>query len=156
MQSLYRTAFRLTGEASNAEDLVQETYKEAWRSFHRYEKGTNCKAWLFKIFFRLRNKQHRLWAKRKEVAIEEIPQSVFAVESEVENRLHLKTLLEILETLPEHYRTVLVLADVENLSYREIADSLNLTLGTVMSRLNRARGFLREKLEEQKKNSRSA
>ncbi|MFQ5740478.1 MAG: sigma-70 family RNA polymerase sigma factor [Acidobacteriota bacterium] len=143
--ALYRMALRLAEDASVAEDFVQETFKEAWVSFHTYQPGSNCKAWLFRILFRVRGRHLSSRNKLKWVPLEDVPEKRLAV-TDFRQRVEARLVLKILHTLPRHYQVVLVLADVENLSYREIAQTLGVPIGTVMSRLNRARKFFRSKL----------
>lgn len=154
--ALFRTALRIAREQAEAEDLVQETYKEAWGSFHRYRPGTNCKAWLFRILFRRWSRRLRRINRLTQVDLEEVSEERLAVMPDFEARLAHETVLDVLNSLPEHYQLVLILADVEGFSYREIADQLELPVGTVMSRLNRARNLLRQKLLEVCEESRSA
>jgi len=145
LDSIYRMAVRTVADPVLAQDLTQETFKDAWSSFHRYRLGSNCKAWLFTIFFRISNR-HRFRKQRFDsVALDEVPERVLSVVPRIEEQLERKLILEVLGGLPEHYRVVLVLADIEGLSYKEIGDTLHLPTGTVMSRLNRARGQLRER-----------
>lgn len=153
MAALFRTALRMTRNRAQAEDLVQETYTEAWKSFHRYELGTNCKAWLFRILYRVRGKQIRESVRAQEVLLEEAPLQSLTVQPGSEARIRYQEVLQLLASLPDHYQEVLVLADVEGFSYREIAEMLETPLGTVMSRLNRARSLLREKLDREQARS---
>ncbi|MFQ5929536.1 MAG: sigma-70 family RNA polymerase sigma factor [Acidobacteriota bacterium] len=156
MESLYRVSLSMTRDAALAEDLVQETYKEAWKSFRRYTLGSNCKAWLFRILFRVWGKHLRCAYRVKQVDIEEVPESKLALESDVQQRIERQEVLKILRTLPEHYQKVLVLADLEGFRYREIAQMLELPIGTVMSRLNRARALFRQKFLQESEKSQSA
>jgi RNA polymerase sigma-70 factor, ECF subfamily len=127
LQDLFRTAARLLGSASDAEDLVQETYLHAWKSFHRFQPGTNCRAWLFKILF------HRI---------------LLAFEPPVPEHLSDEDVLSTLEKIPPDFREVVLLADVQEFSYKEIADVLRIPVGTVMSRLSRGRKMLRTELAD--------
>ena len=153
MQSLYRVSLSMTKRKDLAEDLVQETYQQAWKSFQGYTAGTDCKAWLFRILFRLRNKQLRQARWWKPVDIDEVPEGLLAVQPEFQKNVEGKEVLRILQSLPGHYQTVLVLADIEEFRYREIARMLKLPIGTVMSRLNRARSLFREKFLEESRES---
>ncbi len=153
MQSLYRVSLSMTKRKDLAEDLVQETYQQAWKSFQGYTAGTDCKAWLFRILFRLRNKQLRQARWWKPVDIDEVPEGLLAVQPEFQKNVEGKEVLRILQSLPGHYQTVLVLADIEEFRYREIARMLKLPMGTVMSRLNRARSLFREKFLEESRES---
>ena len=158
VDSLYNTAYRMTRNAEDAEDLVQETYLKAYRYYDKFEEGTNFKAWLFKIM-----KNTFINNYRRQQALP--PQSDFAeIEDAFENQLAddvtrrsknpedelLEGVMDedvqrALDALPEDYRMVVTLADLEGFSYKEIADILEIPLGTVMSRLHRGRKQL-EKL----------
>ncbi len=143
----------MTKQGDLAEDLVQETYQQAWKSFQGYTPGTDCKAWLFRILFRLRNKQLRQARWWKAVDIDEVPEGQLAVQPDFQDSIENEEVLRILQSLPEHYQMVLVLADIEEFRYREIAGMLNLPIGTIMSRLNRARSLFREKFLEESRES---
>jgi RNA polymerase sigma-70 factor (ECF subfamily) len=143
----------MTKRKDLAEDLVQETYQQAWKSFQGYTSGTDCKAWLFRILFRLRNKQLRQARWWKPVDIDEVPEWRLAVQPDFQKNIEDEEVLRILQSLPVHYQTVLVLADIEEFRYREIARMLKLPMGTVMSRLNRARSLFREKFLEESRES---
>jgi len=146
---LYRLAKWLLRNQAEAEDLVQETFVEALRSFHRFEKGTNCRAWLIKIMYHLLSKRRRYTSRLQLVgdSDEQIAETVPApppsspevVEEEV---------LNALQRLPQPYQEVVILSDVEDLSYKEIADALAIPTGTVMSRLHRGRRLLRSELRD--------
>ena len=146
----------MTQKKDLAEDLVQETYQQAWKSFQGYTFGTDCKAGLFRILFRLRHKQLRQARWWKPVNIEEVPEGLLAVQPDFQKNVEGGDVLRILQSLPVHYQTVLVLADIEDFRYREIARMLKLPMGTVMSRLNRARSLFREKFLEESRGSQSA
>lgn len=143
--SLYRAALGMTRNPSLAEDLVQETYQEAWKSFAGYNAGTDCKAWLFRILFRVRGKHLRKQARFQWVEIEDVCEEHLAVEASETRRLESQKVLQVVQSLPEHYRTVLVLADAEGFTYQEISEVLGLPMGTIMSRLNRGRKMFRQK-----------
>ncbi len=147
LNDLYRVARRTLGCASEAEDIVQETCLQAWRSFHRFEPGTNIRAWLFKIMFHVVSHHRRKVFRLVTVAEEEsylFDQLVY--EPPVPAELRDEELLAALGRLPENYRAVLLLADVQEFSYREIQEILGIPIGTVMSRLSRARQALRRQL----------
>jgi len=146
--ALYRTARLLAQEAAEAEDLVQEVYLEAWKSFHRFEAGTNCRAWLFKILFHRLHHFRRRWAKAAKVEAFEEPedQESLAAEPPVPQEIRDEDVLGALEKVPAEFREVVLLADVQEFSYREIAETLKLPMGTVMSRLSRGRRLLRQAL----------
>ncbi|MEO6390445.1 MAG: sigma-70 family RNA polymerase sigma factor [Pyrinomonadaceae bacterium] len=149
MKDLYRTALRLVRLPAEAEDLVQETFTQAWRSFDRYERGTNCRAWLYKIlFFKVDHHRRRLQT-RSRFFVDADPETVVAtVQPIAETQLNEDAAMAALEALPEKFRDVVLLADVREFSYQEIATTLGIPIGTVMSRLSRGRRQLREKLGE--------
>ena len=148
LNDLYRTAARVIGNRSEAEDLVQETYLQAWKSFHRFEPGTNCRAWLFKIMFHLIQHRRRKWYNSKLVQEndEMLLQDTVAYEPPVPQHLSDEDVLAALETIPAQYREAVVLADVQEFSYKEVAATLGVPVGTVMSRLSRGRKLLRAEL----------
>lgn len=150
INSLYHMALRMTRNTQDAEDLVQETYLKAYRFFHRFQKGTNCKAWLFKI---LNNTYINSYRKRvKEPKIESIsdnpfyetPETILDVEEELIKRITQQEIKEALGKLPEEFRSVVILSDLEGFSYKEISEILDCPIGTVMSRLHRGRSRLKE------------
>ena len=148
IDDLYRTALRLTREAGDADDLVQETYMQAWKSFAHYELGTNCRAWLYKILF---NKfdHHRRKKYTQAKYFQEADELVFANSvhtPSVPEHLTDTEVIAALDKLPEHYRSVVLLADVHDFDYKEVAQILDIPIGTVMSRLNRARTQLKKSL----------
>jgi RNA polymerase sigma-70 factor (ECF subfamily) len=148
LNDLFRAAVRLLMNRDEAEDLVQEVYMQAWKSFDRYEQGTNCKAWLFKIMFhKLDHYRRRQFARGKYIidSDDETLESV-AYEPPVNHNLQDEEILDALNKLPLNYRAVILLADVEEWSYKEVADILHIPIGTVMSRLSRARKQLRQHL----------
>lgn len=148
LNDLYRTAARVIGNRSEAEDLVQETYLQAWKSFHRFEPGTNCRAWLFKIMFHLIQHQRRKWFNLKLVqeSDEMLLQDTVAYEPPVPQHLIDEDVLAAFEKIPVLYREAVVLADVQGFSYKEVAATLGVPVGTVMSRLSRGRKLLRAEL----------
>jgi RNA polymerase sigma-70 factor (ECF subfamily) len=159
VDSLYNTAFRMTRNAEDAEDLVQESYLKAYKYYDKFREGTNFKAWLFKI---LKNTFINNYRRRQQRP----PQSDFAeieesfetqVSDEVKRRVKspeeelLEDVLDedvqrALDDLPTDYRMAVVLADLEGFSYKEIAEILELPVGTVMSRLYRGRKLLEESM----------
>ncbi len=149
MDDLFRTARRVIGNPGDAEDLVQETYFQAWKSFHRYEPGTNCRAWLFKILFHVIQHHRRKWLNFKFSSISEgeMPlEDTLVYEPPVPEDLRDEEILRALDKIPRQYREVMILADVEEFAYKEIAAILSIPVGTVMSRLNRGRKLLRTEL----------
>ena len=163
MDQLYSAARRMTRNAADAEDLVQETYLRAYRGFGNFQQGTNLRAWLFRILTNAfinsyRSKQRKpksvdlagvedlylhqrlggdtkagLGASAEDVLMEMV------TESEI---------IDALESLPEEYRITVLLADVEGFAYKEIAEILDVPMGTVMSRLHRGRKTLQKRLLE--------
>jgi RNA polymerase sigma-70 factor (ECF subfamily) len=147
LNDLYRTAVRLMGDAGRAEDVVQEVYLQAWKSFDRFESGTNCRAWLFKILFYCANHQRRRWFRfplLKES--EEFLEANLTAKESVPEKLTDGEILAALDRISEDFRAVVMLVDVEEFAYKEVAEILNIPIGTVMSRLSRARKALREQL----------
>ena len=147
LDALLRTATRIARPRLDAEDVVQETYLRAWKHFDSFETGTNCRAWLFRIMFNVIKARSGVQSKRLEIPMDE--------ESEVESRPGNVVFFDPLKRIegqealsaatrlsPEH-REVLWLVVVEEFSYREASEILDLPVGTVMSRLHRARRELR-------------
>lgn len=161
MDALYSTALRLTKNKGDAEDLVQEAMLKAYRYFGKYERGTNCKAWMFKIMTNTFINNYRRAKKRKEVSVnEEIrPLAERAVASESNPlaehfgdqdtmffKLFGDEVKQALEDVPVDFRIVVLLADLQEFAYKEIADIIDVPIGTVMSRLYRGRRILQTKL----------
>jgi RNA polymerase sigma-70 factor (ECF subfamily) len=156
LDALYRTALRLTRNRAEAEDVVQETFLRAFRSFDRFNPGTNCRAWLFTIE---RNVfLNRLRSHGREVLEAEMG-ALEAAEAASEARLgagtpeeeFLQTVLHgdvdrALAALPLAFREAVMLVDIEGLTYREVAEVIGCPIGTVMSRLSRGRALLRRAL----------
>jgi RNA polymerase sigma-70 factor (ECF subfamily) len=147
MNDLYRTARRTLGSQTEAEDVVQETYLQAWKSFHRFTPGTNIRAWLYKILFHVinhhRRKSYRLVTLKEE---EEFLFEQMTYEPPVSPELRDEDILAALDRVPMNFRAVILLADVQEFSYKEVAEALGIPIGTVMSRLNRGRKMLRTHL----------
>jgi len=159
LDSLYNTAYRMTRSAEDAEDLVQETYFKAYKYYDKFEEGTNLKAWLFKI---LKNTFINNYRKKKleprSVDFAEIEDSFERIvrrdnndqpadpESEFFTGVLDDDVRKALDSLPYDYRMVVILADLEDFSYKEIADILDCPVGTVMSRLYRGRKLLEKAL----------
>lgn len=146
---LYRLAKWLLRNQAEAEDLVQETLVEALRSFHRFEKGTNCRAWLIKIMYHLLSKRRRSTSRLQLVADadEQIAETVAAPQTRSQDVVE-DEVLDALKRLPPHYQEVVILSDVEDMTYKEIAEVLAIPTGTVMSRLHRGRSLLRSDLAD--------
>jgi len=150
MRSLYGFAVRLARDPDDASDLVQESYLRAFRTFDNFVPGTNAKAWLFRILFSVFANDRRKRGRQRVVAAEELEPHFDRVAMEtwrngrgaaqaVENAAVLE---EALACLPEEFRAVVLLVDVEGLTYGEAAEALECPLGTVRSRLSRARRSL--------------
>jgi RNA polymerase sigma-70 factor (ECF subfamily) len=149
---LYRVALRLCRNREKAEDLVQETYLQAWRSFHRFELGTNLRAWLYKIMFNVYYSSQRKERLHLVPAEETIAETI-AFDPPTPQHLTEEEVLAALERLPRDFQIPIMLADVEELSYREIADVMDIPIGTVMSRLHRGRKTLRAELVNYARNA---
>ena len=149
MNDIFRTATRILGDASRAEDVAQEVFLQAWKSFHRFESGTNCRAWLFKILFHCVNHHRRKWFRfplLKET--EEFLEANLTAAEPVPEQLTDGDILAALDRIPADFRSIVVLVDVEEFAYREAAEILEIPIGTVMSRLSRGRKLLKEQLAE--------
>lgn len=159
MAALYNFAARMTGDLDDAKDLVQETYIRAYRYFERFALGTNARGWLVQIMKNLYINQYR-----KEVAAPEtvdyngIEDFYASIKSSTVDGNDLQEKLfgnllddevsEALRELPDEFRMVVVLCDVEGYTYEEISDMIEIPIGTVRSRLHRARRLLRDRLRE--------
>lgn len=163
MDSMYNFAYRLTFDEDDAKDLVQDTYLKAYRFISSFEKGTNAKAWLFRILknsfindFRKKSKQP---AKVDYQEVETFYNSD-DVDSAITTDLRVDTVQDMLgdeisnalNSLDVDFRTVIILCDLEGFKYDEMAKILDIPIGTVRSRLHRARNLLKEKLSEYAKN----
>ena len=158
LDALYSAASFLTRDPREAEDLVQETFLKAYRFFHRYRPGTNCKAWLFRILANThinRNRgRHREPTSVDSVDIEVSEFNSIAEDSAfyrgpeagyVDGLVH-DDVRAALDALPEDFRLPVVLVDLQELSYKEVAEIMDCPIGTVMSRLHRGRKILQRKL----------
>lgn len=161
IDSLYRTALRMTGNPADAEDLVQETYLRAFRAIDQFKPGTNLRAWLFKIqtnsfindyrkrVRRPRNtslddvEEYYLYNHLVESGVQPAPS---ITEDEILEQIDDADVFRALDELPDNFRQVVLLADVEGFAYREISEILEIPVGTVMSRLHRARRRLKDSL----------
>ena len=161
MDGLYSAAMRMTRNAADAEDLVQETYLKAFNAYERFETGTNLKAWMYRILTNSYINAYRKKQRRPDESDSDDIEDLYlyrrlgGAESAVLSRSAEDELLEMfgedevklaLEDLPEHYRMPILLADVEGFAYKEIAEILDVPIGTVMSRLHRGRKQLQKRL----------
>lgn len=147
INDLYRTATRLLGGGVGADDVVQDVYLQAWKSFGQFEPGTNCRAWLFKILFHTVQHYRRKWHSFRIVKdAEEALEAATAAEPPLPEHITDNQMLAALAEVPQDFRATVLLIDVEEFSYKEAAGILNVPIGTVMSRLSRGRRLLREKL----------
>jgi RNA polymerase sigma-70 factor (ECF subfamily) len=163
MGSLYTAALRMTRNPADAEDLVQETYLKAYRAFGTFTEGTNLKAWLYRILTNTfinsyRSKKRRpeqseldegedLYLYRRLGGLEAVAAGRSA-EEEVLDHFTDTEVEDAVEALPEQFRMAVLLADVEGFSYKEIAEILDVPIGTVMSRLHRGRKSLQKTLHD--------
>lgn len=159
LDALHGYALHLSRNASDAEDLVQETFIKALKNWHRYQQGTNCRAWLFRIMTNTFYNVQRSRKRRRGVDAEALPEIEMHVaeahddrgiyrplEAQVLDRFVSKDVLDAIDSLPDDFRTVLLLADLQDFSYKEIAEVCDCPVGTVMSRLYRARRAMQRKL----------
>lgn len=158
MDALHNFALRLTGDEDDANDLLQETYLRAFRFFDKFEKGTNCKAWLFRI---MKNSYINAYQKKKKTPVqldyEEVEKYYENVKPSNPDDAHLtadtfESLLDdevsqAIAKLPEDFRTVIILTDIEGFTYEEVAEFVDCPIGTVRSRLHRARKMLYTELQ---------
>jgi RNA polymerase sigma-70 factor, ECF subfamily len=149
MKDLYRMAIRMLGEPAQAEDVLQEVYLQGWKSFDRFESGTNCRAWLFRILFHCVNHHRRKWFRFPVLKDkEEFLETTLVAPTPVADSLTDAAILAALDRIPAEFRAVVLLADVEEFAYKEVAAILSVPIGTVMSRLSRGRRLLREQLTD--------
>ena len=166
LDALYGVALRLTRNPRDAEDLVQDTVLRAYRYWHKFERGTNCKAWLFKILTNtFINRYHRVRRDREHLASvaaqvdldeaatqdilsHEVAEASRDPEGALASRLLSDDVVRALETLPAEFRLAVLLSDVEEFSYKEIAEIMECPVGTVMSRLFRGRRLLQRALHD--------
>ncbi|HEX2041562.1 MAG TPA: sigma-70 family RNA polymerase sigma factor [Acidimicrobiales bacterium] len=163
MPSLYTAALRMTRNPADAEDLVQDTYLKAYRAFDSFQEGTNLKAWLYRILTNTFINSYRAKKRRPEESdiddVEQLylyrrlgglegAQSGRSAEEEVLDHFTEADVKDAVESLPEQFRLAVLLGDVEGFSYKEIAEILDVPIGTVMSRLHRGRRALQKRLYE--------
>jgi RNA polymerase sigma-70 factor (ECF subfamily) len=158
VDALMRTAWRMTKNETDAEDLVQETMLKSYRFFDKFEEGTNCKAWLFKIMTNIFINNYRSKSKAPQsLAFEDIDdgflfgqlaktKGVNDPESEFFSKIFDDDVRAAINELPEDFRVVVILSFLEGFAYQEIADITGLQIGTVKSRLHRGRKLLQKSL----------
>jgi len=141
---LFRLAMWLERNRSEAEDLVQETLTQALKSFHRFTPGTNCRAWLISILQHVRANRRRAQGRSAlDTAVEERIAHTLPFVPPIPQGLTDDDLLEALREIPVPHQEVILLCDVEEMTYKEVAEALSIPIGTVMSRLHRGRELLR-------------
>ena len=162
MDQLYGAARRMTRNDAAAEDLVQETYLRAYKGFDRFAEGTNLRAWLFRILTNLFINEYRRRQRRPDEVDLGDTESLYlyrglggadsarlsrSAEGELLDGLTSAEVRDAIESLPDSYRVAVLLADMEGFAYKEIAEILDVPIGTVMSRLHRGRKRLRQTLQ---------
>jgi RNA polymerase sigma-70 factor (ECF subfamily) len=165
MPGLYSAALRMTRNAADAEDLVQETYLKAYRSYASFQEGTNLRAWLYRILTNTYINSYRAAKRRPEVTDVEDVEDLYlykrmagagagalrtgrSAEDEALDTFTDDVVKSALEELPEAFRMAVLLADVEGFSYKEISEITDVPIGTVMSRIHRGRRALQKTLHE--------
>jgi len=157
LDALYNFAIRLSADPNDAEDLVQDTIVKAYRFFSSYERGTNAKAWLFRILKNSYINNYRKVSKQPyQVDYDEISSYYETVRSDRSDTTDMEQIIyremlddevtRALNRLPEDFRTVVLLCDIEGFTYEEIANMLDVPIGTIRSRLHRGRNLLRSSL----------
>lgn len=162
MDQLYSAALRMTRNAADAEDLVQETYLKAYRGYERFQEGTNLKAWMYRILTNSYINRYRAKQRRPdETDISDVEDMYLyrrlggeqsdvgtSAEEAFLDTVTDSTVKAAIEALPENFRMAVLLADVEGFAYKEIAEILDIPIGTVMSRIHRGRKALEKQLHE--------
>jgi RNA polymerase sigma-70 factor (ECF subfamily) len=162
MDQLYSAALRMTRNPADAEDLVQETYLKAYRGYERFQEGTNLKAWMYRILTNSYINRYRAKQRRPdETDISDVEDMYLyrrlggeqsdvgtSAEEAFLNSVTDSTVKAAIEALPENFRMAVLLADVEGFAYKEIAEILDIPIGTVMSRIHRGRKALEKQLHE--------
>ena len=160
-RQLYTAAMRVTRNPSDAEDLLQETFLKAYRAYHTFEAGTNLKAWLYRILTNTYINKYRKESRRpsevdlgsvedlylyRRIGSEESAEAARTTEDRVLDGLVESDIKAAVESLPVNFRLPVLLADLEGFAYKEIAEILNIPVGTVMSRLHRGRKAMQRAL----------
>ena len=160
-QQLFATAVRMTRNRADAEDLVQETYLKAWRAYDSFEEGTNLRAWLFRIMTNSYiNRYNAAQRRPTETDLDDVEEFFLyrrlgAIDQSRMNASAEDQMMELftdeevrnaIEELPETFRLPLILSDVDGFAYKEIAEMLDIPIGTVMSRLHRGRKWMQKRL----------
>src|SRR3954465_13421883 len=163
MSSLYSAALRMTRNPADAEDLVQETYLRAYRGFGGFQEGTNLKAWLYRILTNTYINSYRSKKRRPDETELDEAEDLYlyrrlgglgavaagrSAEDELMDFFTDQEVKDAIESLPDQFRIAVLLADVEGFSYKEIAEIVDVPIGTVMSRLHRGRKNLQKRLYE--------
>lgn len=159
MRVLFNYAYRNAGNKADAEDLLQETYLRAYRFFDKYEKGTNCRAWLFKIMRNLflndcaKNRREKVLVGYDDIEnfYKNIKSDIIEnndLQEQVFSNLLDDDLTDALNSLQSDFKTVIILCDLEGFSYEEISEFTHCPVGTVRSRIHRARKVLGQKLTD--------
>ena len=161
LDQLYSAAMRMTRNPADAEDLVQETFAKAYSSFHQFKPGTNLKAWLYRILTNTFINSYRKKQRQPQQSMSEDVEDwqlhraeshsssgLRSAEMEALEHLPDSQVKDALQRLPEEFRLAVYLADVEGFAYKEIAEILDIPIGTVMSRLHRGRKGLQKRLYE--------
>lgn len=163
MPALYTAALRMTRNPADAQDLVQETYLRAYRAFGTFQEGTNLRAWLYRILTNTFINSYRAKKRRPEQSDIDDVEDLYlykrvgsltsqgvgrSAEDELFDHLTDSQVKDAIEALPEQFRMAVLLSDVEGFSYKEIAEILDIPIGTVMSRLHRGRRALQKALVE--------
>ncbi|MFA5624034.1 MAG: sigma-70 family RNA polymerase sigma factor [Bradymonadales bacterium] len=158
--AMYGLALKLTKNEKDAEDLVQDALIKAYKNFDKYELGTNCKAWLLKIVtnafinrYRRKQRERTFLASDEDFDMESVAadeSNVYDIYSEVlfDKHVFSDEVLAAMEAIPEDFRQIVVMADLQDLSYKEIAEKIDCPIGTVMSRLFRGRKLMRKHLAD--------
>jgi RNA polymerase sigma-70 factor (ECF subfamily) len=146
-REITRAALRLTRRPAEAEDLASEVFLQAWKSFEKFERGTNCRAWLYKILWNVNQQRSR-----KKVPFtlgaegEALLAETLAAEEPTPTEIRDEEVSAALDAISPEHKQILLLSDVDEFTYKEIATILRVPIGTVMSRLSRARAALRERV----------